>query len=87
MCIPSSLLTIILNNFSFLSLIEVKDEVFSPIDGAEVILSSKYGDFINTADELGVVKFEVPTANYKIKVFKEGYLPYEGSLDLSEPQL
>ena len=65
--------------------IEVRDENWIPIVGANVTLVSKDASFEGITDEKGSVEFEVPTTNYTIKVFKEGYLPHEEPLELSVP--
>lgn len=65
--------------------VEVKDERWNPISGANVSFSSQYGSFNKITNNSGLAEFEIPSANYTLSVFKEGYLPHEESLDLSTP--
>jgi hypothetical protein len=65
--------------------IEVKDEVWNPISGANITLISQENSFDKISNASGTVEFEVPTTNYTIKVFKKGYLPHEETLELSKP--
>jgi hypothetical protein len=64
--------------------IEVKDEAWRYIAGANVTLISEYGSFSKIAEK-GIAEFEVPTAKYRLTVKKEGYQLYEEILDLSKP--
>jgi hypothetical protein len=66
--------------------IEVKDENWVPIKDANVTFVSEYGSFSVITNEMGKAEFNsLPCANYKLKIFKEGYKPYEEFLDLSKP--
>jgi hypothetical protein len=65
--------------------IEVKDENWLPITGAKVTLSSKETSIERITNETGSIEFKVPTANYTIRVSKEGYLSHEESLEISVP--
>jgi hypothetical protein len=66
-------------------IIEVKDEAWNPISGANVTLISKETSFEENSNASGLVEFEVPTTNYTMKVFKEGYVPHEEAFELSVP--
>jgi len=66
-------------------IIEVKDEKWNWIEGANVTLISKEGNFSGLTNASGSVEFEVPTANYTIRVSKEGYITREESIELSAP--
>jgi LEA14-like dessication related protein len=67
--------------------VEVKDEKGLPLSGAKVILISKEtrASFEETTNEMGSIEFKVPTINYILKVFKEGYFPREQFLEVSTP--
>ena len=65
--------------------IEVKDEKWDHISGANVTLISKDEIFDKITNASGAVEFEIPSANYTLKVSKEGYSTHEESLDLSTP--
>jgi hypothetical protein len=65
--------------------VEVRDEKANPIVGANVSLVSKeFGNFTKTTNTSGIVEFEIPRANYTLKISKKGYLSYEEPLDLSK---
>jgi len=65
--------------------VEVKDEKWDHISGANVTLISKDEIFDKITNASGAVEFEIPSANYTLKVSKEGYSTHEESLDLSTP--
>jgi LEA14-like dessication related protein len=65
--------------------IEVEDEKWNRIEGASVTLISKENTFSGITDSAGKVEFEVPSTKYTLRIFKEGFLPYEEILDLSTP--
>jgi LEA14-like dessication related protein len=65
--------------------IEIEDEEWNRIEGANVTLISKEKSFNGMTNEAGRVEFEVPSTRYTLKIFKEGYLPHEETLDLSTP--
>ncbi|MEM0328213.1 MAG: hypothetical protein QXP36_01845 [Conexivisphaerales archaeon] len=66
-------------------IIEVVDENWLPISGANVTLIFKEGSFREITNASGLVEFEVPTTNYTVKVSKEGYIPHEEFLEISIP--
>jgi LEA14-like dessication related protein len=63
--------------------IEVEDEKWNRVEGANVTLISKENTFSSITDKAGKVEFEVPSTKYTLRIFKEGFLPYEEILDLS----
>jgi LEA14-like dessication related protein len=65
--------------------IEVEDEKWNRVKGANVTLISKEGTFSGVTDIAGKVEFEIPSTKYTLKIFKESFLPYEEILDLSTP--
>jgi LEA14-like dessication related protein len=65
--------------------IEIEDEKWNRVEGANVTLISKENTFSGVTDSAGKVEFEVPSTKYTLKIFKEGFLPYEETLDLSTP--
>jgi hypothetical protein len=65
--------------------IEIEDEKWNRVEGANVTLLSKENTFSSITDSAGKVEFEVPSTKYTLKIFKEGFLPYEEILDLSTP--
>jgi LEA14-like dessication related protein len=65
--------------------IEIEDEKWNRVEGANVTLISKENTFSGVSDSAGKVEFEVPSTKYTLKIFKEGFLPYEETLDLSTP--
>jgi LEA14-like dessication related protein len=67
--------------------IEVKDRSWSPIVGANITLVSEGKEFKKITSESGLAEFEIPATNYVLKVTKEGYEPYQESLDLSTPSV
>ncbi len=65
--------------------IKVRDKSGRPISNASVdLLSKNLDNFTKTTNASGIVEFEILRANYILRVSKEGYLPYEETLDLSE---
>jgi hypothetical protein len=65
--------------------IEVEDEKWNRVEGANVTLISKENTFSSITDKAGKVEVEVPSTKYTLRIFKEGFLPYEETLDLSTP--
>jgi LEA14-like dessication related protein len=65
--------------------IEIEDEKWNRVEGANVTLISKENTFSSITDKAGKVEFEVPSTKYTLRIFKEGFLPYEETLDLSTP--
>jgi LEA14-like dessication related protein len=65
--------------------IEVEDEKWNRVEGANVTLISKEGTFSSVSDGAGKVEFEVPSTKYTLRIFKEDFLPHEETLDLSTP--
>lgn len=67
--------------------IEIKDEMGSPLNDANIALVSDIGNFSKTTNASGLAEFEIPRTNYTLTVSKEGYLPYKESLDLSKSSI
>jgi len=73
----------------FGTIISVKDKDWNPIAQAKVTLSSKFFTLNKLSDEKGRAIFlNLPFPNYTLtlKVSKEGYFPYEKSIEVSEPK-
>lgn len=66
--------------------IEVKEGEGWPIKGAEISLVSKHS-FSKSTNMFGSAEFKIPSAKYELKVRKQGYKPFEDSLDLSIPSI
>lgn len=74
---------------TFNTVIYVKDKDWNPIAQAKVILFSEFYTLNKFTDEEGKAIFlNLPYPNYTLtlKVSKEGYFPYEKSIDVSEPE-
>jgi hypothetical protein len=67
--------------------IEVRDEAWNPVGGTKITFVYEFGHFSKFATESGLAEFEVPATKYTVIASKEGYEPYQESLDLSTPSV
>ncbi len=55
-----------------------------PISGATVIIGEGSTSITNITDNNGKISFESLPGTYKIRIIKEGYIPYEGEVSIKD---